>query len=171
VSYTDSNGNLSLETDVANVASKTSTFNIKSGGATFQIGKNVVADQQLKFGLTSANTSNLGGASGNLNDLLGLDYTNATDVKKASAIVDEAIDGINKQRGQIGFMQGSVLKPTTEYLEDNLTAVAAAEGNISNVDVAFESSRLAREELLANNAMNAVLFNRSYAQFLVSSLW
>ena len=170
-SYSDPNGTLTLDGNVANVASRTSNFTVVGGGATFQLGKNVAADQQLQFGLSTTNTSTLGGSTGRLNDLLNLDYTSTADVKKASAIIDESIDNINAKRGQIGFMQGNILSPMKTYIEDDLASVVEAEGAISNVDVGLESSRLAREQLLASNALNSALFNRQYAQFLISSLW
>jgi flagellin-like hook-associated protein FlgL len=52
-----------------------------------------------------------------------------------------------------------------------LTSVTATEGRISNADIAVESSRMARAELIAQNSMNSIMYSRSFAAFSVRSLF
>lgn len=144
------------------------TFKITGGGATFQLGENVVSDMQLKMGIPSVNSAFVGGKDGMLNDLLDLDYDNADDVGRANNIVNQAISSITQNRARIGVIQNSVLESNSIALDDRLLQVTEAEALISNTDTALESSKLSRLELLAQSAMNAILYNRSFAQFAAS---
>jgi flagellin len=64
----------------------------------------------------------------------------------------------------------STLQTAKSQFDAVNTALRSAEGAISNVDTAAESSRMARSELLAQNAMNIVQYSRQYAAFSVSGL-
>jgi flagellin-like hook-associated protein FlgL len=72
--------------------------------------------------------------------------------------------------GGLGGHQ-SIVAMNQRLLDSRLTNVAAAEGRISNADIAIESSRMARAELLAQNAMSSIMYTRNYAAFAVSSLF
>jgi len=72
--------------------------------------------------------------------------------------------------GSIGTAQ-KIVAQNQRLLDSRLTNTVAAEGRISNVDLGVESSRLARAELLAQNSMNSIMYNRSYAAFSVLSLF
>jgi len=73
----------------------------------------------------------------------------------------------------LGTLGGSqkIVAQNQKLLDSRLTSVSASEGRISNADIAVESSRMARAELLAQNAMNSIMYTRSYAAFSVSSLF
>lgn len=146
-------------------------FTVTGGGATFQLGKDVVSGQQLRIGIPGVNTSNLGGASGVLSNLLDLDYNKTEDVARASAIVGEALDGITQTRARLGVVQKGVIANNSIALENQLLSVTESEALISNTDTALESSKLARYELLAQAAMNSILYSRSYAQYVAGSLY
>ena len=72
--------------------------------------------------------------------------------------------------GTLGSSQ-KVVAMNQKLLDSRLTSVTAAEGRISNADIAVESSRMARAELLAQNAMSSIMYTRNYAAFAVSSLF
>ncbi|MDR0335901.1 MAG: hypothetical protein LBI18_02315 [Planctomycetaceae bacterium] len=148
----------------------TTTFKITGGGAMFQMGKDVVSDLQLRLGIPSVGTGYLGGSNGALAGLRNIDYDSDAGLQQAYSIVNDAINSLAKSRAQIGLSQ-NVLSANTDNLDSLLTTVTEAEGKISNTDTAVESSRLARNELLAQMAMSSILYSRQFASFSVSSLF
>jgi flagellin-like hook-associated protein FlgL len=89
---------------------------------------------------------------------------------QAYAIVNEAVNMVARQRGIIGTVQKNVLNSNAQNLDIQLERISEAEGLISNVDMALESSRLNRAELLAQSAMSAILYSRNFRQFILNSL-
>ena len=77
---------------------------------------------------------------------------------------------IAEELGKLGGSQ-KIVAMNQRLLDSRLTNVTAAEGRISNADIAVESSRMARAELLAQNAMSSIMYTRNYAAFAVSSLF
>ncbi|MCL2623231.1 MAG: hypothetical protein FWD31_06130, partial [Planctomycetaceae bacterium] len=57
-----------------------------------------------------------------------------------------------------------------ENLEDQLLVLIDAEALISNTNIAEETSRLARYELLAHAAINSIQYSRAFASLAVDSL-
>ena len=84
--------------------------------------------------------------------------------------VSKALDEITTAYGNLGMKQ-QIAATNQRLLDSRLTSVTASEGRISNADIAVESSRMARAELLAQNAMNSILYTRNYAAFAVTSLF
>ncbi|MGL6194907.1 MAG: flagellin [Thermoguttaceae bacterium] len=177
-------GNISTNGDYVSVFSNAANFSANlsqavvgdkfdlqvAGGTEFQLGKDINSANRYKMGIASVNTVTLGGKSGKLNDLRSLDFTNNSDVQKAIDIVNESITSLAIERGQIGSAQ-TTLNTNRSNLEDQLTIVTDAEAEISNTDVALESSRLARQELIAQSAVNSIMFARAFTQYAVSSLY
>jgi flagellin len=81
-----------------------------------------------------------------------------------------ALDTITTASGNLGLKQ-QIVAVNQKLLDTRLTNVTAAEVLISNVDMATESSRMARAELLAQNAMSSIQYTRQYAAFAVRSLF
>jgi len=140
------------------------------GGALFQLGKDVQASSQYRMNLPSMTVSRLGGASGVLEDLRTMDLESDADKAKAYAIINEAVNMVATQRGTIGAVQKHVLESNARNLDIQLERVSEAEGLISNVDMALESSRLNRAEILAQSAMRAILYSRNFGQFILNAL-
>ena len=140
------------------------------GGALFQLGKDVQDSMQFRMSLPNMTVSNLGGTSGRLNDLRSIDLE--TDAGKALAysIVNEAVNMVAVQRGTIGAIQKHVLENNARNLDTQLERVSESEGLLSNADRALESSRLNRAELLAQSAMDSILYSRQFRQFILSAL-
>jgi len=82
----------------------------------------------------------------------------------------EILETITTAYGDLGLKQ-QIVATNQRLLDSRLTSVTAAEGRISNADIAIESSRMARAELLAQNAMSSIMYTRNYAAFAVSSLF
>ncbi|MDR0869871.1 MAG: hypothetical protein LBN39_03680 [Planctomycetaceae bacterium] len=134
-------------------------FNITGGGATFQLGPNVVSAQQMRLGIPSVTTTHLGGASGKLFQLKSggdADLSSDAHLKLADKIVNEAISSIATTRGRLGAIQKSSLEPNILALQDSLTTLTEAESMISNADFAQESSNLTRLQLLMQAGAQAL---------------
>ena len=136
----------------------------------FQLGKDVQESMQYRMTLPNMTTSQLGGASGTLNDLRTMDLDSEEGKAQAYAIVNEAISMVAVQRGTVGIVQKWVLDSNAQRLDTQLEKVSEAEGLISNADMALESSRLNRAEILAQSVMSAILHSRSFGQFMVNLL-
>ena len=111
-----------------------------------------------------------GGVAFNLGEELAETGAGVFDSGKVVAAARLVLDAISKEAGTLGMKQQIAAQNQT-LLDSRLTSVTAAEGRISNADIAVESSRMARAELLAQNAMSSIMYTRSYAAFAVSSLF
>ena len=114
--------------------------------------------------------SKTGVASKDLGDAI---TTGISDEASLKAVLDTAgalQTAIAKEIGTLGSNQ-SIVAMNQRLLDSRLTSVVSAEGRISNADIAVESSRMARAELLAQNAMNSIMYTRNYAAFAVRSLF
>ena len=139
-------------------------------GALFQLGKDVQDSMQYRMDMPNMTTSNLGGESGKLYELRNIDLETEEGKAQAYAIVSEAISMVARQRGIIGSVQKNVLDNNSKNLDIQLEQVSEAEGFISNVDMALESARLSRAELLAQSAMGAIQYSRDFSFFIASLL-
>ena len=139
-------------------------------GALFQLGKDVQDSMQYRMEMPNMTTTNLGGASGKLYELREIDLD--TDAGKALAysIVNEAVTMVARQRGIIGSVQKNILDNNARNLDIQLEKISEAEGLISNVDMAWESSQLNRAELLAQSAMSAILYSQNFASYIANLL-
>jgi flagellin-like hook-associated protein FlgL len=146
-------------------------FTIIGGGALFQVGAEVITSQQMRLGIQSVSTANLGGISGRLYQLR--DGGNAdltTNNKLADKIIDEAILAVSMLRGRLGAVQKSSLEPTIASLQDNLVQITTAESQISNADFAEESSRLTRAQILVQAGTRTLSIANQLPQYAASLL-
>jgi len=145
------------------------SLDVSGGGALFNLGKNVGENAQRVY-INSAGSSALGGASGTLYDLQFLDFDDETDAARAANIVREALSGLANERAKIGWTQNNVSR-ISDSLDSELINVTEAEAAISETDITMESSRAARLDLLAQSAMNSILFHREYAAFVARTMF
>jgi flagellin len=146
-------------------------FNIIGGGGTFQLGKDVQDELQYRTGIPNVDSAHLGGRSGFLGELRQIDFETNTGKQKAYNIISEAVNQVAMFRAVIGSKQKYIFDVNSTHLDTQLEKVSEAEAGISNADTALESSRLTRAELLAESAMNSILFSRSFTQYFVQSLF
>ncbi|MDR3183135.1 MAG: hypothetical protein LBT89_09500 [Planctomycetaceae bacterium] len=156
-----------LLSDTMNVGDVTK-FEITGGGALFQLGRDVTDVNQFHTAIESVRTTHLGGSSGLLEDLRTMDLSTLAGKERAYNIVNEAVKQIALQRGRLGAVQKSVIETSGKKLDSDLESVSEAEGLISNIDTALETSRLNQAELLAQSAMSAILYARAFAQSVFS---
>ncbi|GHT40703.1 hypothetical protein FACS189443_1430 [Planctomycetales bacterium] len=146
-----------------------SSFSINGGGALFQLGPDVVSNQQMRVGLQSMLATRLGGNSGNLYQLKNggaADLTVSDQSRRlADKIINEAISSVATVRGRLGAIQRSTLEPNIAYLQDSLVALSEANQTITNADFAEESSNLTRLQLLMQAGSQALALAGQLPQY------
>ncbi len=86
-------------------------FSITGGGATFQLGPDVVSNQQARLGIQGVSTATLGGADGTLYELQsGGAASLASNPELAAKIVDEVISQVTDLSGRLGAFQSTTLQ-------------------------------------------------------------
>jgi flagellin-like hook-associated protein FlgL len=149
-------------------------FTITGGGAVVQMGADVVSNQQIRFGIQSVNTANLGGGSGRLYQLRSGEIadlvTSDASRRLADRISDEAIMSVAQTRGRLGAIQRNTLEPQISALQDSLVAISAAEAQISNADFAEESSRLTRAQILVQAGTRTLSIANQFPQYAAALL-
>lgn len=143
---------LDLSLTVSNGSSTAISFTITGGGAVFQLGPQVVSNQQARIGIGSVNTGELGGVDGRLYQLRsGNDSDLATDTHNASLIVDASINKITSLRGRLGAFQRTTLETNIASLQDTITNLAEAESSIRDADFAQETANLTKAQILVQS--------------------
>lgn len=132
-------------------------FEINGGGALFQLGGDVVSNQQARLGIGSLSTGKLGGASGRLYEL-GSGQAKAldTDVGGAGKVIDEVINKVTSLRGRLGAFQATTLESNLVSLNDTVANLTEAESSIRDADFAAESARLTRAQILVQSGTSVL---------------
>jgi flagellin len=157
--------NLSFSVN-ANFASGDSfNFSITGGGANFQLGPDVVSQEQARLGIPSVSTTTLGGVSGTLYELRsGGDKSLTTDTTGAAAVVTEAITKVASLRGQLGAFQSTTLQTNINTLTDTVSNLTNAQSNIQDADFAVETANLTRAQILVQSGTSVLQISNSAPQ-------
>jgi flagellin len=146
-------------------------FTIDGGGALFQLGPNVVSNQQARIGIRSVNTGVLGGVDGRLYELRsGNDADLATDARTGTLIVDASINKITSLRGRLGAFQRTTLETNIASLSDTITNLTDAESSIRDADFAAETARLTRAQILVQSGTAVLQIANSNPQNVLALL-
>jgi flagellin len=149
----------------------TASFTIDGGGALFQLGPDVVSNQQARLGIASVNSAKLGGVSGKLFQLgEGKNASLASDPTLAAAIVGEAIDQVTSLRGRLGAFQRTTLETNKNALNDVLVNLSDAESSIRDADFAAESANLTRAQILVQSGTTVLQISNQNPQNVLSLL-
>ncbi len=125
---------------------------INGGGAMFQIGPQVVGNQQARIGIGSVSTATLGGASGRMYELAsGQSAALANDPTKAAQIIGEVIAKVASLQGRLGAFQKTTLDSNVASLSDTLENLTAAESSIRDADFAVEAAAMTRAQILVQS--------------------
>jgi flagellin len=147
------------------------SFNIDGGGALFQLGPQVVSNQQSRMGIVSVNTANLGGAAGRLYELgSGQDAELAKDTTRAAEIIDEVIVKVTSLRGRLGAFQKTTLESNIASLNDTLENLVAAESAIRDADFAAEAAQLTRAQILVQSGVTVLSIANANPQNVLALL-
>jgi flagellin len=145
-------------------------FNITGGGAQFQLGPDVVSNQQLRIGIQSVNTARMGGVDGKLYQLAsGGSASLINNATLAAKIADQAINTVTSLRGRLGAIQGLTMDTNQRTLEDMVQNMQTALSQIQDTDFAAETANLTRAQILTQSGM-AVLSIANQAPQQVLSL-
>ena len=145
---------LDIEVNLADTfGTGTASFTITDGGALFQVGPSVNTNLQVGIGVQSVAASRLGSEElGFLSQLqtgqaFSLASGNFLDAQK---VVDEAISQVSVVRGRLGAFEKNSLDTNVNQLGITYENLTASESSIRDVDFAFETSRLARHQVLVS---------------------
>ncbi|MCX7426129.1 MAG: flagellin [Planctomycetia bacterium] len=155
----------------AMAAGSSTSFAITAGGAQFQLGPDVVSNQQARLGIQSVNTSKLGGDSGQLYQLRSGGVASlSTDTRTAANIVDDAIVSVTMLRGRLGAFQKTTLETNIAALSDTLEALTDAESSIRDADFAAESAALTRAQILVQSGTSVLAMANQNPQNVLALL-
>jgi flagellin len=144
--------NLNLEILVEANSTAALEFQINGGGAIFQLGPSVLSNQQIRIGIQSLHTGQLGGRTGRLYELRsGNPRELSADITNAAKIVDEVVYNVAQLRGRLGALQRATIDANVESLSELLTNLNEAESSIRDADFAAETASLTRAQVLTQS--------------------
>ena len=147
------------------------SFRIVGGGAQFQLGPDVVSNQQARLGISSVNTAKLGGVAGRLFELRSggaKDLEN--NVISAAMVIEEVITQVTTLRGRLGAFQRTTLETNIASLADTLEALTEAESSIRDADFAQESAGLTRNQILVQSGISVLTIANQNPEAVLSLL-
>jgi len=146
------------------------SLSAQNGGAVFQLGPDVVAQQQVTVPIEGTSTYQVGNATGTLMDLRsGGAAALATNPGLADQVLSAAISQIAVQRGEIGATQKYTLDSNLMSLQDSIVQLTGAKSMIGDTDFALAVSNMARDQILLQAGFQSLgLINQS--QGYVASL-
>jgi flagellin len=162
---------LALDLTVTKGSSTDIAFTISGGGAVFQLGPDVVSNQQARIGIAAVSTASLGGSSGRLYELLAGNSKSLTnDATGAAEIVDQVISKVTGLRGRLGAFQRTTLDTNIASLNDTISNLSEAESSIRDADFAKESANLTRAQILVQSGTSVLQIANQSPQSVLSLL-
>lgn len=149
------------------------SFDITGGGALFQLGSKVTANQQVNIGIQSVAASKLGNQKdGFLNDLISGGDATLVDGQagKASKIIEDAITQVATMRGRLGAFEKNTLETNMNSQQIALENVTASESNIRDADFAQETAELTRDQILTQAGTSVLATANSAPQQVLKLL-
>jgi flagellin len=146
-------------------------FAITGGGAQFQLGPDVVSNQQLRIGIQSLNTARLGGVSGRLYQLgSGNNAALNTNPNLGAKIVDDATNFVTTLRGRLGAIQGLTMATNQNTLTDMVQNAQTSLSLIQDTDFAAETANLTRAQILSQANMSVLSIANQQPQQVLALL-
>ena len=144
-------------------------------GSASELSFSISADpaEAVSVSLPQVSTGTLGGESGTLRDLAsgGAASVSASQPSTAIEIVRQARSGLQSARAAVGAFQALTLESSRTVPSQSAVQLTSALSSIRDADVAVETSRLVRSQLLSNAAFFSVrtsgLQNRRLAAALI----
>jgi flagellin len=162
---------LELSITVEDGSDENVSFTIAGGGALFQLGADVVSNQQARIGIASVSAARLGGSAGKLFQLgSGESASIVSDPNTAARIVTEAINQVTSLRGRLGAFQATTLESNITSLSDTVANLQEAESTIRDADFAKESAALTRAQILVQSGTNVLALANQNPQNVLSLL-
>ncbi len=162
---------LDLKLTVSEGSSTAVNFDITGGGALFQLGSDVVSNQQARLGIGSLNTAKLGSANGRLYELAsGGSKSLTNDATGAFKVIDDVINKVTGIRGRLGAFQATTLESNIASLTDTVSNLTEAESSIRDADFASESAKLTRAQILVQSGTQVLSLANQNPQNVLSLL-
>jgi len=120
--------------------------NLSGNGVDFQIGIEATSNDRLKVTLSNIGTEKLGSQS-SASHLDDTTLLAKTDARNSLDIIDQSINEVAQQRSNIGAHQNR-LNTTIVNLANSAENITAANSRIRDVDVASESAKMTRNQIL-----------------------
>lgn len=158
------------------------SFQVTGGGSRFQLGPQVVTQQQVDVGLFSIAATRIGGSLNTLGDGSeelqflsslksgGSNELSAGDLANASAVLETAIDEVSLLRGRLGAFERNVLQTNVRSLQAGLENITASESVIRDADFATETAALTRAQVLVQTGTAVLATANSNAQNVLQLL-
>ena len=157
----DSKGNRIVLTESGNaVATLANVAQVTVGTAQFQIGGN--ANQTTLLSIPNFSASALGFA--------GLDVTTAAGATAAIVAIDDAIDGLNLKRGEIGSFMRNILESNIRSLGVTKENLSATESQIRDTDIADEMTMFTKLQILQQSGLSVLAQANAAPQAVLSLL-
>ncbi|MAZ66834.1 MAG: flagellin [Kangiellaceae bacterium] len=161
--------NIDLSTTLASAETGLGANNVHTGSYTLESASEIT----ISAGTGTLSNSNLkvgvyGGAeSGQF--LKDVDISTVDGANKALEAVDNALESINSERGNLGAIQNR-LESTISNLEVNNENLSAAQSRIRDTDFASETAQLSRSQVLQQAGMSMLSQANSLPQNVLSLL-
>ena len=158
-------------TSTLNNTGQSTTFDITSGGANFNLAPSVNLASKVSLGIETVTTGNLGGNSfGFLSDLKSGGSANVQNgnLSKAQEVIDASIKQVSSLRGRLGAFQKNVVGATISSLGVALENTTAAESAIRDTDFAAETANMTRAQILSQAATQSLALANSAPQQVLS---
>ena len=120
-----------------------------SAGLTFQVGINNTANDRLAMSITKLTTSTLGSTSLHI---ASASLSTAANAQAAIGAFDKAIQQLSQARAKVGASQNR-MSVTVSNLASSYTNLSAANSRITDVDVAEETAKMTRSQILSQAGM------------------
>jgi len=145
-------------------------FAVTGGGALFQLGGGISANEQKSIGIQSVAATRLGDSNvGFLSQISdGQDYSLVNgQVGRAQEIVAAAIRQISVLRGRLGAFEKNTLDTNVNQLSITLENLTSSQSSIRDADFAYETSQLTRIQILQQAGTSVLaIANQTPAQVL-----
>jgi len=168
---------MSITLDGNSAASQTigslELFRVTNGGMVFNIGPEVNINSQIRLGIGSIASRNLGNSiNGRLDELGsgGLFDVDSGKLDSAQKIVNSAIDDIAQMQGRMGGFQKYVVQSSIKSFGVALENLTAAESAIRDTDFAQATADLTRHQVLSQVAVSVLAIANSQAQAVLALL-
>ncbi len=128
---------------------------------TFQVGLTGDAAQQITVSLSTMNPSALG--------VEGISLTSSSLAQAALSVLDSAIQGLSAQRAIMGAAQNR-LQVSVNNMSTQYANLSAANSRIRDVDVAEETARMSRNQILMKSGVSVLAQANQIPQLALSLL-
>ncbi len=161
LTLSDSKGNRIKLTEAGNaVQTLANVAQVTVGTAQFQIGGN--AGQTTLLSIPNFSATALGFA--------GLDVTTAAGATAAITAIDDAIDGLNLKRGEIGSFMRNILESNIRSLGVTKENLSATESQIRDTDIADEMTTFTKLQILQQSGLSVLAQANAAPQSVLSLL-